>query len=175
MAEHATAARNRTTMLQYYSYRLSAHRTFSPILASKKLLQEYDVDAYCKTEAQRLDYQRHNQNALRVERYQGLLDYIDQRADEQGLDPGRCVILPSSFSGSPRTMHQNYQDAMAMIGKYGKPDLFLTFTCNPLWREIQENLGPTEKANDRPDLVARVFKMKLDVNLIYKTTTKTSK
>ena len=59
-------------------------------------------------------------------------------------------------------MNQNYQDAMAMIGKYGKPDLFLTFTCNPLWRETRENLGPNEKANDRPDLVARVFKMKLD-------------
>ena len=37
-------------------------------------------------------------------------------------------------------MHQNYQDAMAMISKYGKPDLFLTFTCNPKWAEITENI-----------------------------------
>ena len=62
VVERATAARNRTTMLQYYSYRLSARRIFIPILESKKLLQQYAVDAYCKTEAQRLDFQRRNQN-----------------------------------------------------------------------------------------------------------------
>ncbi|XP_065671642.1 uncharacterized protein LOC136089520 [Hydra vulgaris] len=31
---------------------------------------------------------------------------------------------------------------MAIIKKYGKPDLFITFTCNPKWREITENLYP---------------------------------
>ena len=40
------------------------------------------------------------------------------------------VILPSSFRGSPRVLLQNYQDAMAIVAKYGKPDLFITFTCN---------------------------------------------
>ena len=28
-------------------------------------------------------------------------------------------------------MVQQYQDAMALVRKYGKPDLFVTFTCNP--------------------------------------------
>ncbi|XP_065682304.1 uncharacterized protein LOC136095523 [Hydra vulgaris] len=50
---------------------------------------------------------------------------------------------------------------MAIIKKYGKPDLFITFTCNPKWREITENLNPDECASGRPDLVSRVFKMKL--------------
>jgi len=48
-----------------------------------------------------------------------------------------------------------------MVNKYGKPDLFITFTCNPKWREITDNLYPGQSATDRPDLVCRVFKMKL--------------
>ena len=32
-------------------------------------------------------------------------------------------------------MHKQYQNAMAIVRKHGKPDLFLTFTCNPKWRE----------------------------------------
>ena len=39
-------------------------------------------------------------------------------------------------------------------------DLFITFTCNPNWRETVENLTG-ESAIDRPDLVCRVFKIKL--------------
>ncbi len=35
-------------------------------------------------------------------------------------------------------MQQNYQDAIAIVAKYGKPDLFVTYTCNQmskrLWR-----------------------------------------
>ena len=51
---------------------------------------------------------------------------------------------------------------MAMIAKFGRPDLFLTFTCNPKWREVTENLSDGEQPMHRPDLLARVFKMKLD-------------
>ena len=59
---------------------------------------------------------------------------------------------------------------MVIIKKYGKPDLFITFTCNPKWREITENLYPGQIANDRPDLVTQVFKLKLNnlLNDIYK-------
>ncbi|XP_057290338.1 uncharacterized protein LOC130613035 [Hydractinia symbiolongicarpus] len=51
---------------------------------------------------------------------------------------------------------------MAVIGKFGKPDFFLTFTCNPKWREITENLFAGQRTHDRPDLVSRVFKLKLN-------------
>ena len=59
-------------------------------------------------------------------------------------------------------MYELYQDAMAIVGKFGKPDLFVTFTCNPNWPEIQNHLLPGQTAWDRPDLVCRVFKMKMD-------------
>ena len=53
------------------------------------------------------------------------------------------------------------QDAMAIVRSLGKPHLFITVTCNPNWPEIQRELLPGQTAADRPDLVARVFKLKL--------------
>jgi len=62
-------------------------------------------------------------------------------------------------------MGQLYQDAMARVRKFGKPDLFVTFTCNPKWKEITNALFPAQTAKDRLDLVTRVFNLKLDALL----------
>ena len=137
--------------MQFYSYRLAVRKTFSAIHYAGKLFQQYVVDAYVKTEASRLDYIRRNQCALRVEMYQGLMDHLYFEAAQHNLQPGRMVILPSTFQGSPRAMQQNYQDAMAIVCKFGKPDLFLTFTCNPKAKSITENLPPGVGAENRPD------------------------
>ncbi|PNT67796.1 hypothetical protein BRADI_3g32252v3, partial [Brachypodium distachyon] len=77
---------------------------------------------------------------------------------------GQRVILPSSFTGDPRYLYQNYQDCIAICRKYGCPDLFITFTSNPAWLEIAEALAsfPGQQPSDRPDIVDRVFKMKLN-------------
>jgi hypothetical protein len=64
-------------------------------------------------------------------------------------------------------------DAMALVRKYGKPDIFLTMTRNPNWDEIKNELYPGQCAQDRLDLVARVFRVKLDElrrRLLYKDT-----
>ena len=58
-------------------------------------------------------------------------------------------------------MTQLYQDAMGIVRNYGKPDIFLTFTCDTKWEEITQSLLLGQVANDRPDLVSRVFRMKL--------------
>jgi hypothetical protein len=64
-------------------------------------------------------------------------------------------------------MNQFYQDSMALVRKFGKPDLFITMTCNPNWPEILHELRPGEEANDRPDLTSRVFNMKLNALFKY--------
>jgi len=51
---------------------------------------------------------------------------------------------------------------MALVRKYGKPDLFITITTNPNWREIRSNLFPGQQPSDRPDLIVRVFNAKLN-------------
>src|SRR5437764_7768064 len=58
-------------------------------------------------------------------------------------------------------MQQLYQDSMAIVREFGKPDLFVTVTCNPTWPEITDELLPNQRPDDRADFVARVFKRKL--------------
>jgi hypothetical protein len=54
---------------------------------------------------------------------------------------------------------------MALVKKFGKPDLFITMTCNPNWSEILHELRPGEEANDGFDLTSKVFNMKLNALL----------
>jgi hypothetical protein len=50
---------------------------------------------------------------------------------------------------------------MAITSHFEKPDLFVTFTCNPKWPEVTRELLPHQTAADRPDLTAHIFHMKL--------------
>ena len=149
--------------MQYYKYRLvPRHAVFNGIHRMGRLFQHYIVDMYAKIEFERLQFIKCNQNQLRAELYQGLADAI-QNSDGQpdGSKIGKKVILPSTFTGGARYQHQLYQDAMAIVRCYGKPDFFITFTCNPRWQEITDALLPTQTAADWPDIVSRVFKLKL--------------
>ena len=103
-------------------------------------------------------------------RVESLIDHLQNRATNTGTHIGKVIILPSTFIGSPRKMLQLYQDVMAIVRKYSKPDLFISMTCNPKWCEIEENLLPGQSASDRPDIVTRVFNNKKDflINLILK-------
>ncbi|XP_039600649.1 uncharacterized protein LOC120523396 [Polypterus senegalus] len=89
------------------------------------------------------------------------MDHLLNEANEAGLSPGKMYILPSSFAGSPRNMPQNYQDAMAIVRKYGKPNLFITMTCNPKWEDTVNNLQHGQTVDGQPHLVARVFHLNL--------------
>jgi len=59
-------------------------------------------------------------------------------------------------------MIQNYHDGIAICRVYGPPDLFITFTCNPKWPEIIQNIQHGTQPSDRPDIIVRVFHMKLE-------------
>ncbi|GBP22166.1 hypothetical protein EVAR_10676_1 [Eumeta japonica] len=71
------------------------------------------------------------------------------------------TIFPATYIGSPRHMHEYTQDAMSYVKHYGRPDLFVTFTCNPQWFEIKRELLHSQTQVDRHDITARVFKQKL--------------
>src|SRR5207302_1546724 len=118
--------------------------------------------AYCIIESQRLFYIRQHQKQLRVDCYQGLIDFLVEEAQDRNLRAGNLIILPGSFTGGPRYMRQKYYDAMTIVRKFGRPDLFITFTCNPNWPEIKAQLQPYQDATARPDIVSRVFQLKLE-------------
>ena len=82
---------------------------------------------YVKIEGERLNFLWYNQSTIRAEVYQGLADAINSSdGNIDGSQIGKEEILPSSFTGSARYQHQLYQDAMAIVCHFGKPDLFIT-------------------------------------------------
>ncbi|CAG8717713.1 12785_t:CDS:2, partial [Dentiscutata heterogama] len=97
------------------------------ICLKKKLFQQYIVDNYVKIESARINYLRFSQNKIRSELYQGLQDSF-QAGISNASQVGRRIVLPSSFIGGPREMYQRYQDAMALVQAYGRPDIFITIT-----------------------------------------------
>ncbi|XP_060882070.1 uncharacterized protein LOC132953728 [Metopolophium dirhodum] len=50
---------------------------------------------------------------------------------------------------------------MSYVRKYGRPDLFITFTCNPQWDDIKTNLFEGQTPTYRHDITERVFRQKL--------------
>ncbi|KAF3623078.1 hypothetical protein FXO38_30935 [Capsicum annuum] len=86
-----------------------------------------------------------------------------RRGDSDSSMIGKSIILPSSHTGGPRYRAQNYQNVMAICMWAGYPDLFLTFTCNPKWLEINEMLHLIGQHDDdnRVDIICRVFQIKL--------------
>ena len=71
-------------------------------------------------------------------------------------------MIPSTFIGGPRHMVERYHDAMAIVRATSKLDLFITMTCNPSWPEIlRECAKYGQNPQDRPDIVARCFRLKL--------------
>ncbi|KAG3233506.1 hypothetical protein PI124_g21420 [Phytophthora idaei] len=62
-------------------------------------------------------------------------------------------------------MYKSYQDSMTIVREDGKPDAFVTMTCSPTWEEIMEKIPDGQTAQDRPDMVARVWQLKLGAEL----------
>ncbi|XP_019191165.1 PREDICTED: uncharacterized protein LOC109185656, partial [Ipomoea nil] len=80
----------------------------------------------------------------------------------KGNTTGRQRISPREYFAY-RIMSRVSEDAMAICRLVGYPDLFITFTCNPKWPEVQRFLNDRKlKPEDRPDIICRLFKMKLD-------------
>jgi hypothetical protein len=143
--------------MQFYSFRMMYRPQTENMLHSfGKLFHQFGVEMYCKMESERLQHQFKRSEEMRVEQKREIGDALHMndlmnqfREDENENSTGNYmtkaglkVVLSSSFIGGPRHMAQNYYDAMSIVRRYGKPDLFVTFTCNPFWPEIQRELLP---------------------------------
>jgi hypothetical protein len=85
---------------------------------------------------------------------------------EKGLPEGQALgkvfFATKHWKGSRRHMQQAYADANAIFAKLGKPHLFLTWTGNPKWEEIQSLLKPGQTYNHIPMHVTRIFWAKFE-------------
>lgn len=159
--------RQRMSPREYFSYRIHSRRSeVLTLLHARRIFQQFLVGGYTMVESGRLIYIRTHQKNLRCETYNCLTDALT-RGEVDPSKQDRRIVLPSSFIGGARYIIQNYQDAMAICRWIGYPDLFITFTCNPKWPKVQRYLQEgCLKAEDRPDIVCRVFKLKLDALII---------
>ncbi|KAF8090552.1 hypothetical protein N665_0473s0004 [Sinapis alba] len=165
---HIEAGTSRTrqylTIRQYYAYQIHTRlKEGMTLRKGGRLLHQYVVDIYTSIEEDRLRWTRNNQDVLRADLYNNIVDAVGN-GDTDAKAIGQRFILPSSFTGGPRYLIEKYHDAMAICREFGNPDLFMTMTANPNWKEIKEHLAAYggDSPNDRPDIECRVFKMKLD-------------
>jgi hypothetical protein len=163
-ANGAEKSRKYVTLSEYYAFYLQQRPNQGMLLLmSGHLSLQFWVDAWTCVEQNRLNWIRYNQGKLRTELYSGLQDALE-RGDTRTEQVGKRIIVPSSFTGGRRNKAQNLQDAFAICRWAGYPDLFITFTCNANWLEIQymlDEAGGRQKPSDRPDIVDRVFMIKL--------------
>jgi hypothetical protein len=150
------------TLLQFANYRLYVRpgQMYVPF-AYGALFQQFVVDLWASLEQERIGFitSPSGQKKIRSYLYAGLEDILRRGDDVRGA--GRRIILPSTHKGSPRAMSMAYQNSMAIVRYLTRPTLFITFTSNPNWPEILAELLPGQSTTDRPDLVARVFNLKL--------------
>ena len=147
---------------QFYNYRLQTRDEafhYNTIPRSGKLMQEYACMQFYKAERQRLNWIENNQTQLKAGKYKDFKDAIHRNDNLD--DVGERIILPGTHYCSPRWYQNCFQDGMALVRAFGKPHLFITFTANAKWEEIQKSLHKDEESVDRPDIVNRVFFMKL--------------
>lgn len=128
-----TQNRKHVTIREYTAYYLHLHSPVDGILHHAAcLFYQYVIDQYAKIEQNWLLWQRMNQYTIHAKPYQGLADTVSN--DFQDLNNiGRQIILPLSFTSGSWYMGQCYQDAISIVRKFEKLNLFITVTCNPHW------------------------------------------
>nr|GEU94766.1 ATP-dependent DNA helicase PIF1 [Tanacetum cinerariifolium] len=157
---HANAGTRKTkrgyvTMKEYYSYIIHQRPGQGGTLLKGRLFQPYLVDTYTAVEEQRLKWTRNNQDTMRVDLYHNLCDAVTQ-GDKSAVGLGKRIVLPRTFTGSPRYMMHNYQDAMALCRAYG----FVHHIHFQL--EVARNLRDvgyflSHKPHDRPEIGTPVY------------------
>ncbi|UYV78541.1 hypothetical protein LAZ67_16001942 [Cordylochernes scorpioides] len=153
---------SKMSSMDFYGYFIMVRRN-SPNVINQfgQLFNQFLVDLYAKVESERLRYITLHQRNLRAESYIHLRDAPSTDANINPNSLGQRIILPSSFVNSPRYLAEYTQDAFCYVRKFGRPDLFITFTSNPSWEGLSAALLPGQKQLDRHDITARVFRQKL--------------
>ena len=151
--------------LKYYQYKLM-ERCVNPrqptLHNTGRLFQEYLCDMYSKIEEERLAYHELNQQQLRADTLDGIVDAISSGDTENGI--GKEIKLPASFVLSQRWMYAHYLDALAIARHYKKFSWFITITCNPqLAQDLERIYEAGQSPADRPDLLDRMYNQQMKV------------
>ena len=167
-----TNSPNRLTCREFSVFHLNwrvDHDGINYVHFGGRLFQEWIVIQWLVSENMKLNWMSMNQKKVRADTYKNVNHWATTRlamgdalyTDDNTPHVGQ-KILNKSLVGGPRWYNARYHNGMAIVKKYKKPTFFITMTCNPHWPEIVNHLGIGQTAQDRPDLVARVFKQQKD-------------
>jgi hypothetical protein len=157
--EQGWSSSSNNTCMKHYAFHAFSRKNNkfnNPLQLLGPLAQQYWVEQGLKMERLRLKFLTFNQSRFRFTSRQAVRRAFQGNKDVTGKK------LPSSVTGSPRYMNEKFKDTIRLCEKYGGPHLFITPTCNPKWDEITRELLPGQSPYDRPELLTRVFKLKLD-------------
>jgi len=109
-----TAVQNKITIRQYYSFMLHLRRKKYLQRMYGALTQQWIVEGWVRVEDSDLDYIK-NLDYLRVSTRPNLTKFLNTLAEREGMDLGREIKLPSSFSHSPAQMQRYYMNSIQMV------------------------------------------------------------
>lgn len=144
--------------LEWARYMIMRRREASLIHSCGKLSLEFMCDVWSSIECRNLSYLSTStmQSQFRSSRFCAVMDQL--HTDKSNMHKiGAPMLLPATFTGSPRWYHALFLDALALPSAYHLPDLFVTITCNPEWPEFARVIPVGSSIYDHPDVVARVF------------------
>lgn len=126
----------------------------------RQLALEYYCDMWAQNETRAASF--HSLPSQQAKYRMGRVCAVEDQITNNGRveDASIPMLLPSSFVGSAKWYHMLYLDALTLPQRFHAPDLFITFTCNPKWIEIERELPRGHSHLDHPDIVARVFWLK---------------
>jgi hypothetical protein len=138
------------------------HNEFNIKFYGGSLFQQWLMDMYVKVESMTLDWYSlpKHQKIIWVELYRGIVDTL-KAGEAHASEVGRFIVLPKNFNGGERVVQARFLDAMTLVQRFGKPDYFVTMTCNPYWEEVSREQFLGQTLQGHPELVARVYRSKL--------------
>lgn len=109
-----TGVQNRVTIRQYYSFLLHLRKKKYLQRMLGALTQQWIVEGWVRVEDSDLDYIK-NLDYLRVSTRPQLTKFLSNLAEREGMDLGKEIKLPSSFSHSPAQMQRYYMNSIQMV------------------------------------------------------------
>ncbi|KAH7703286.1 hypothetical protein AAVH_29542, partial [Aphelenchoides avenae] len=143
-----------------YAHRGSDVREPHWLHSKGRLAEFYTIDAANRRERHEFDMAQHFQEDRRLisaKEFVQAMENMLQRV-HPGAKLGKMMHCKPTVKGSRAYMQRAFANAMTIFDRKGKPALFVTFTGNPQWPEIQALLNTsTDTWLNHPQEVVRIF------------------
>ena len=147
------------TTADLYIFQKRSER-FNRFLHFERLLQHFLMNVFVCCELNDLNWIRKNQQQLRADLYNDVMNRLNEEANFNDID-SKIIVLFFSHVDSSRYMKVKKQNAFALIRIFDKSTFFIIFTCNSEWKKLKKDLSFEIVSINRSDFVARIFQLKL--------------